>query len=67
MSVIFPSANEGSKDKKKSIRKRLSDAYFVPKNFEKHGNGKIYEQLGIKTYQKIVLETAGKLLKTLSP
>ncbi len=35
--------------------------YFTPCTFEMKGNGRIYKKIGIKTWQKIVLATAGRI------
>lgn len=44
---------------------KLSDIYFKPKPFERWKNGQIYEWLGAKYIKKIIMGTAGKLLKLL--
>ena len=42
---------------------KISNAYFKPKSFEKWGNGKVYEILGIKQVKKVVVGTIGKYFK----
>jgi len=44
----------------KSLGKRIADAYFEPKSFEKWKNGKFYELLGVKYVQKLVMGTIGR-------
>ncbi len=43
----------------KSTFRKITDLYFAPKSFEK--DGRVYEFLGVKYAQRIVMATAGKL------
>ena len=47
-------------NKVKAIEK-LTNWYFAPKSFEK--DGKLYEALGVEKFKKLVLMTAGQLVK----
>jgi glycosyl-4,4'-diaponeurosporenoate acyltransferase len=38
----------------KSLGKKIADAYFEPKSFEKWQNGRIYEILGVRQFKKFV-------------
>ena len=38
----------------KSILSNLGDWYFTPRPIELHGNGKLYERLGVRIYKKYV-------------
>ena len=40
---------------------KYTDWYFMPKAFER--NGKFYEYIGIKQFKKLVMNTAGLLLR----
>ncbi|VVB77846.1 Uncharacterised protein [uncultured archaeon] len=59
---IVPSSGEfvALKDNRSIVRKCL-EAYFEPKSFEKWQNGRVYEWLGIKYFQKAYLATFGKI------
>lgn len=40
------------------LLKKISEAYFRPKSFEK--SGRVYEMLGIRRYKKIILGQVGR-------
>ena len=50
-----------SNDERYSIIK-ATDIYFKPRSFEK--SGRIYERLGIKPFRKLVIGTAGRVVKS---
>ena len=41
-----------------ALLRKITDVYFKPKPFEK--SGKLYEALGVKYVQKVVMATAGR-------
>lgn len=49
----------------RSFWRKVSDPYFTPKSIERWKNGKIYEDLGVKYVQKLVMGTVGKLFRKL--
>ena len=49
----------------RSFWRKVTDPYFTPKSIERWRNGKIYEALGVKYVQKLVMGTVGKLLRKL--
>lgn len=45
----------------RSFIEKCTDWYFAPKSFER--SGKLYELLGVRQFKKLVLATAGRLVK----
>ncbi len=43
----------------KSFLTRIADSYFAPKQFERWKNGRVYELLGVKYVQKVIMGTIG--------
>jgi len=43
----------------RSVIKKLTDWYFVPKSFER--SGRLYEALGVRPFKKLVMGTFGRL------
>jgi len=48
----------------RSTFRKITDVYFKPKFFEK--GGKIYKYLGVKSVQKAVMGTVGRLVRKIS-
>jgi len=56
--VVNQSENSGSGFT--DLRRKCLDSYFEPKSFERWGNGRIYEWLGVRQFNKLYYRTFGK-------
>jgi hypothetical protein len=62
--VLNEVVENGLKADARNFGKRCLDAYFKPRDFEKWGDGRVYEWLGVRYFQRAYNLTIGKFISS---